>query len=101
MAAIYQYSQYNPMGLLRSFSQRSEEIVTELNILHGYYSRISASIRKMEDQFAEINSKLGEQRTQLSQTLRFCSHCLQATELSDTEEMINARSRILQRNSNK
>ena len=101
MADIYQYSQYNPMGLLRSFSQRSEGVVTELKSLHGYYSKMSVSIRQMEDQFAQIGVKLGEQRTQLNRTLRFSEYCLQATELADVEEMNKARRRILQRNHTK
>ena len=97
MAVIYEYGHYNPLGLLRLFSQQTKEVVSDVNKMQQDYTKISASISGIQTTFRMFDTKLNEHRMRLKQAIRFAQSCSDASKLTDIEELKEARNLIVQK----
>jgi len=95
MAIIYQFNDYSPSGLLRSFSQQAGDVAGQLNEWEEHLSHINICFENIQEVQRAFRSHLDMSLLKLAVSREFTCCCMAACELETIEKMVEKRDQLI------
>lgn len=95
MAVIYVFSKHHAPVLLRSFSQRTEDVRRQFVDFRKSMDHVSAGLCRMQEAQHAFASELNDHLLTLEKTNEFARTCSAACELGSIELMTEQRDQII------